>query len=226
MGTQNTKPDQDETANAQTQARIALYSAFWQLMDENSYAELTVARVAEQAKLEERQARLLFSNLAQIASAACKAIDDRVLAQLEQDLKDAGQADIHEKLLEGLIQRFEHYAGKRSQMKKLFQASTTHFSLGLVLGCHLGDVIDRLIYLCGDKSVGLKRILRIKGLCAVVMRTTSKWLEDDSPDLSKTLKTLDQELTKAAEWAVSLRVLHPEEVRADKTVFQEDENAR
>jgi hypothetical protein len=49
----------------------------------------------------------------------------------------------------------------------------------------------------------------------VFLKASAAWQRDDSPDLAKTLKTLDKDLKTAAEWAISLRVLLLEEGPVD-----------
>ena len=66
---------------------------------------------------------------------------------------------------------------------------------------------DRLLFLCGDEFTGWRRQARIKGIMAVLLRVRPVWQSDDTADLSLTLSSLDKELRRAAEWAVSLRVL-------------------
>jgi hypothetical protein len=56
-------------------------------------------------------------------------------------------------------------------------------------------------------------MLRVKGVCAVVMRVHSTWMADETADLSPTLKQIDSELERAREWAVSLNVLQQDEGR-------------
>ena len=98
-------------------------------------------------------------------------------------------------------------------MQALHIAVMRDLGLGLALLSQLMRSIDRLLELCGDESRGIKRMLRTKGVCAVVMRVRSIWMSDDTPDLAQTLKKIDIELEKAREWAVSLRVLSPDEGR-------------
>ena len=65
---------------------------------------------------------------------------------------------------------------------------------------------DRLS-LSGDDDIGWRRDMRVKGVAGVVMKTGSVWLKDDSADLSQTLNTVDKELRRAEDWAISLRLL-------------------
>ena len=66
---------------------------------------------------------------------------------------------------------------------------------------------DRLRSLSGDEVTGWRRHARIKGIMAVLLRVRPVWQSDDTADLSLTLSSLDKELRRAAEWAISFRVL-------------------
>ena len=44
------------------------------------------------------------------------------------------------------------------------------------------------------------------------MRVRPVWQEDHAADLGQTMKKLDDELKKACEWAISLRILSKDDV--------------
>ena len=149
---------------------------------------------------------------------ALQEIDDGVLAQSAADFADDENASMHEKLLEGLTQRFEAYADKRLALQSVAKACLRQPTLGLMLATNLESFVDRLLSLCGDNVSGFTRTARLKGVCGVFLKASTAWQRDDSPDLAKTLKTLDRDLKTAAEWAISLRVLLPEEGSAGEGV--------
>ncbi len=66
---------------------------------------------------------------------------------------------------------------------------------------------DRLLSLCGDHVTGWRRQARINGIMAVLMQVRPVWQSDKTTDLALTVSSLDKELRRAAEWAVSFRVL-------------------
>ena len=84
-------------------------------------------------------------------------------------------------------------------------------ALGMALVLQLQQTIGKLLGLSGDRSSGLIRMARIKGVFAVVLRVRKTWLDDHTADLSQTLNMLDKSLRDAQEWAVSLRVLGADE---------------
>ena len=191
--------------------RAQLANELWSALQTTPFADLTLSQLADEAGLETESAGL--ASMTDLACFAVAQIEEQALAETENDFLDASDASIQEKLLEGLIHRFECFTPKRHQMQALYMAAMRDLGLGLALLNQLMRSIDRLLELCGDESRGIKRMIRIKGVCAVVMRVRSIWMSDDTPDLAQTLKKIDIELEKAREWAVSLRVLSPDEGR-------------
>ena len=58
----------------------------------------------------------------------------------------------------------------------------------------------------GDPALGLKGMVRVKGVAGVFLATARIWMQDDSNDLAATMKMLDQRMLRAEEWGISLRV--------------------
>ena len=59
----------------------------------------------------------------------------------------------------------------------------------------------------GDTARGLKGVMRVKGVSGVFLVTARVWMKDDSNDLAATMKMLDQRMSQAKEWGISLRLL-------------------
>ena len=197
--------------------RSQLVEAFWAALQDRSFAELSLEMLAGEAGRDGQEhlaSPADMAGLADITDLACVAVamvDDQALAEIADDFNDAGDASVQEKLVEGLIHRFESFAPLKPQMQALHLACMRNPVLGMALGHQLLRAIDRLLRLCGDDSSGMKRMLRVKGVCAVVMRVRTTWMADETADLSQTLKQIDSELEKAREWAVSLKILEQDE---------------
>ena len=199
--------------------RGQLVEALWSALQERPFAELSLEMLAGDAGSEGQDHLAAASDMAGLADMtdlACVAVamvDEQALAEIADDFQDAGDASVQEKLVEGLIHRFETFTPLKPQMQALHLACMGNPILGMALGHQLLRAIDRLLRLCGDDSSGIKRMLRVKGVCAVVMRVRSTWMADETADLSRTLKQIDSELERAREWAVSLNVLQQDEGR-------------
>ncbi len=197
--------------------RSQLVEAFWAALRDCSFAELSLEMLAGEAGRDGQEhlaSPADMAGLADMTDLACVAVamvDDQALAEIADDFNDAGDASVQEKLVEGLIHRFESFAPLKPQMQALHLACMRNPVLGMALGHQLLRAIDRLLRLCGDDSSGIKRMLRVKGVCAVVMRVRPTWMADETADLSQTLKQIDSELEKAREWAVSLKILEQDE---------------
>ena len=191
--------------------KAALQEALWAALSHQDYVQISLPALAEDAGISHRRAVLVAGSVERVLLGALQEMDDAILAQCAEDFADDEQADIHEKLLEGLTQRFEAYADKRTGLHSVSKACPRQPALVILLSSNLYSFIDRLLMLCGDDEEGLKRMARIHGICGVVLKASTAWQRDDSPDLSKTIKVLDQDLKKAAEWAVSLRILAADE---------------
>lgn len=187
--------------------KSALQDALWARLAHQDYLQIGLSALAEDAGISDRQAVLVAGSVERVLLGALQEMDDAILAQCAEDFADDVQANIHEKLLEGLTQRLEAYADKRMGLHSISKACPRQPGLAIQLSANLYSFIDRLLILCGDDEEGLKKMARIHGICGVVLKVSTAWQNDDSPDLSKTIKVLDQDLKKAAEWAVSLRVL-------------------
>ena len=197
--------------------RSQLVEAFWAALQDRPFAELSLEMLAGEAGRDEQEHLANpadMAGLADITDLACVAVsmvDEQALAEIADDFNDAGDASVQEKLVEGLIHRFESFAPLKPQMQALHLACVRNPVLGMALGHQLLRAIDRLLRLCGDDSSGIKRMLRVKGVCAVVMRVRPTWMADETADLSQTLKQIDSELEKAREWAVSVKILEQDE---------------
>ncbi|MGB2485697.1 MAG: hypothetical protein ACPIDR_00805 [Candidatus Puniceispirillaceae bacterium] len=191
--------------------RAALQDALWSALAHQDYMQISLSALADAAGISHRQAVLVAGSVERVLLGALQEMDDAILAQCAEDFADDMQANVHEKLLEGLTQRFEAYADKRTGLHSISKACPRQPALAMQLSSNLYSFVDRLLILCGDDEGGLWKMARIHGICGVVLKASTAWQRDDSPDLSKTIKVLDQDLKKAAEWAVSLRVLAADE---------------
>ena len=191
--------------------KAALQDALWAALAYQDYLQIHLSALGDAAGINYRQAVLVAGSVERVLLGALQEMDDTILAQCAEDFADDMQANVHEKLLEGLTQRFETYADKRTALHSISQACPRQPTLFVQLYSNLYSFVDRLLILCGDDEEGLKKMARIHGICGVALKAGNAWQRDDSPDLSKTIKVLDQDLKKAAEWAVSLQVLTADE---------------
>lgn len=187
--------------------RQKLINCLWSELDMKSFRELTLDDLAQMARLTSGQAIIAGGSIEALLLSACAQIDEQALAESAADFEDDMKASFYEKLLEGLIHRFEIYAPYRRQMQVIHEAGQHNPRLGLRLAGQLATSIKRLLWICGDTDIGGKQLCRVAGICGVVLRIRPIWQKDETSDLSPTIKALDKELKNAAQWAMSFYIL-------------------
>lgn len=201
--TQTTSPPQPEGDNLDQM----LFAALWSALEQQPFSGLSIEALAAAAGVEAQMVYIRHADTASVLLAALRALDEDALAGAAADFADALDAPVQEKLLEGLISRFEIYAPYRVQMAAVHDAARRDPLLAACLLNRLSDTVDRLLSLCGDQATGWRRRARIKGVVAVLLRVRGIWQTDDTADLALTLRALDKEVQRAAEWAITLGVL-------------------
>ena len=189
--------------------------AFFRQLETETLASMTPETLAELAGCEVQAVIARGADAEQLACFVMEVLDRQALAESATDFSDAEDASVYEKILEGLIHRFEVLAPYRAGFEKLHQSCFMRPALGVKLALQLQTTIDRLLMLSGDDSAGIVRAARIKGVFAVLMRVRKTWIKDDTPDLSQTLNALDKSLRDAQEWALSLRVLSAQDAHQE-----------
>jgi len=133
-------------------------------------------------------------------------LDRQSLIETYNDIQDAGEVSIREKIIESLLHWFETYAPYRLQIDQLNRFALSHPDFALRLLGGLEALIRHILVMSGDQVVGLKGMMRVKGVAVVFLATARVWMKDDSNDLAATMKMLDQRMLQAEEWGISLRV--------------------
>ena len=184
-----------------------IVEAVFAALADRGFSDLDIAHIAERAGISANQLYLRAGGIIQLVCFALNWLDDKALAESDADFADAADASIYEKLLEGLIHRFEVFAPYKNGFSVLQSACMRRPDLAIAMICQLHQTVNRLLSLSGDDDIGWRRDMRVKGVAGVVMKTGSVWLKDDSADLSQTLNSVDKELRRAEDWAISLRLL-------------------
>lgn len=185
---------------------VALYDAAWALLANSKINQIEFNTIADMACVDRGLAAALTGGVRHLILAKMRELDDRSTLETYEDIQDAGEASIREKIIEGLLHRFEVYAPYRDQINQLNQSALSNPALAFRLLDDLGTVVRRILVMSGDPALGLKGRVRVKGVSGVYLATSRVWMKDDSKDLVATMKMLDQRMSQAEEWGISFRV--------------------
>jgi hypothetical protein len=158
----------------------------------------------------------LFPDLTLAVEQGLRDLDDAVMAQLADDFEADADAHPREKILEGLIARYETYAPYKPVIKALNKASVSNPMLGALLVTRLNMASKTILELSGVDTSGLKGMLRVKGLSGVALSCQRDWFNDGSADLAVTIRALDARLKQAESLALTLMIINPEQQEQEK----------
>ena len=167
------------------------------LNDNHDFADITIDMLAEKTKHDAKIIHRLFPNTIQIIDQGLRDLDDEIMTQFASDLAHDLDSNIRERILEGLMVRFEGCNPYKSAIKNLNKAAILNPPLANTLINRLSAASKTILELAGDDTAGATGILRIKGLAAVALAVQPDWLKDDTPDLSVTMRKLDQRFKQA-----------------------------
>ena len=135
----------------------ALFAALWSVLDQQPLRTVSLEQLADEAGLVLKDLYVRYADSDAVLMSALRALDASALHQSADDFADVPEASVHEKLLEGLISRFELYAPLRAQMKAVHSAALSNPVLAACLVARLADMLNRLLSLCGDDVTGWRR---------------------------------------------------------------------
>ena len=191
-------------------ARRKIGAAALELLNDHPLAALDLADIGVAAKVEEGLVRRLFPHPAAAVEKGITDLDESVMLSLADDFADDPEASHHDKILEGLIARYEAWRPYRKAIDHLNKASLRDPILGAILVMRLNQASERLLTIAGVDLAGINGMLRIKGLSGIALSCQREWMRDDSADMATTIRSLDQRLRQAEELAATLRIITPQ----------------
>ena len=185
---------------------VLLGDAAWTLLAKHKIDQIDFDAVADMAGVDRGIAGALSGSVQRLILTKMAELDRQSLMETYDDIQDAGAVSIREKIIESFLHWFETYAPYRRQIDQLSRSARSHPDLALRVFVGLESLIRHILAMSGDPALGFKGMVRVKGVAGVFLSTARVWMKDDSNDLAATMKMLDQRMSQAEEWGVSLRI--------------------
>jgi AcrR family transcriptional regulator len=158
---------------------------------EGRWRDLSLAEIAEAAKLPYAEVYRLFSSKQAILSAYSADIDAKVLAGQAADLVSEPARD---RLFDVIMRRLDALRPNKAGLATIAQDTARDPMLAVCGGCRLRRSMAAMLEAADLSAEGLRGTLRVKGLAAVYLATLRIWFRDDSEDMGKTMAKLDSAL--------------------------------
>ena len=210
---------------AQTEIMDRLANAAWTQLADTTPRQLHIDDIAAAAGIPTAAARAVTGSITTLILHQLTTLDRQAVLESLTDIEEAGEVSVRDKIVEGLMHRFEVYAPYRQQIAQLDRAARRDPTLGLRLLDSLAQAMRMLLRMAGDDLSGLGGEARVRGVAFVAMQVARVWQDDDAPELSATLKAIDTRLGRAEEWGRTLRVLRDYMVAGEAEDMAYDHNA-
>ncbi len=130
-------------------------------------------------------------------TAILKAFLDRLDDALWKGDLPAGEERARDRLFDVVMRRFDSMQPHKAAVRAIVKGSAADPWMLLCGGPHLFQTAALMLEVAGISASGPLGRLKTKGLAVVYLSVLRVWLQDDSPDMARTMATLDRSLRRA-----------------------------
>ena len=183
---------------AKTAIRDQIIDATLGLAGDEGWRMVSIATICEKTKIDKAAFYREFDHPAAVIAAYSRRVSADILVTAGPFSEDDSPRD---RLFDVLMQRFDLAVKHKSGLKAVLESAPFDPALGLTLACMLPTAMRRTLTAADIDTHGPLGLIRIKGLAAIYLSTLRIWINDDSPDMAKTMAHLDKALAKAEKLA-------------------------
>ncbi len=178
------------------------------LAAEKGWENVTLHNIAEEIKAPLHELHEYFEDRFDVLTAYSRMIDRKVLENAGTPTGTPGQeTPPRDNLFDVLMERFDILNENREGTIALLRSCRCDPKQAIISLPHLGRSMSWMLDAAGIATTGLSGALKIAGLTGLYLKTLRTWMEDDSPDMAKTMAALDQNLNHAEQFGNTLNIL-------------------
>jgi AcrR family transcriptional regulator len=162
------------------------------LAAERSWSRLALADIAAAANLGLIDLYRRFSSKSAILRAFSRRIDAATIA-----VPTEAEGIPRDRLFEVLMRRLDLLTPYKPGLRRIAHEACRGRIDALALACHLPRTLAWMLEAAGVSASGIKGAVRIRLLGLAYLATMRVWLEDDTPDLARTMAALDRALRRS-----------------------------
>lgn len=169
-----------------------IIDAAFALAAERGWRDLSLAEIAEAAKLPLSTVYPIFASKQAILDGFSRGVDAEMLAEGVEET----ELPARDRLFDMIMRRFDALQPHKEALGAILQDQLCD---PLTACCGLGRLrrsMAATLEAAGFSTTGCRGVVRIKGLSAVYLSTIRVWLRDDSEDMAKTMAHLDKRLSR------------------------------
>jgi len=176
-----------------TNIDTVIVNAAFALAAEFGWARMSIGDIAEKANLSEVTVRTRYPAKALLLNEFMRHIDDLVLAQNAPF--DEFDSD-RDRIFEILMLRFEAMQPYKESLRQIARDLPKNPISAIANGPSAALSMAKMLAAANQTANGLLGIAHAHGLLVAWLATARVWLQDDSPDMTRTMAALDRNLRR------------------------------
>lgn len=179
--------------------------ALMRLAARRPWDEIELGDIATEAGLSLLKLRALFPSKLAMLGGLTRMVDDAVLADISDDL--AGEP-VRERLFDLVMRRLDALAPYKPALRRIAPIIRRD---PLTLAALNRGALNSWRYMLASAGIATEDslgALRVQGAVLLMARVSDVWLDDDEPDLSRTMARLDRELKTAGQIMARVEDVH------------------
>lgn len=179
--------------------RRLVVAALFKLAAERSWDEIELGDIATEAGVSLAALRNLFPSKLAILGGLTRIVDEAVLAGASDEL---AAEPARERMFDLVMRRLDALTPYKAGLRRVVRAVRRD---PLTLAALNRASVNSWRYMLASAGIPTEDALgpvRVQGAVLLMARVAETWLEDDEPELSRTMARLDREL-KTAGWVLS-----------------------
>ena len=173
-------------------ARDRVIDAALRLAETRSWSRLSLTEIAEEAGLSLADLHRHFASKNEILESFFRSIDQATLAETER-----ARGGTRDRLFDVIMSRFDALTPRREAILGILNDWRSNPVQALSMLPGFWNSLAWMLEAAGAPAWGLKGLLLRKGLAVVYVNAFRAWIDDDSPNLEKTMTALDAGLRYA-----------------------------
>lgn len=167
--------------------------------------EIELGDIAAESGLSLLKLRGLFPSKLAMLGGLTRMVDDAVLAEISDEL---ASEPVKERLFDLVMRRLDALAPYKTALRRIIPVLRRD---PLTLAALNRGAVNSWRYMLASAGIPTEDALgalRVQGAVLLMARVADVWLEDDEPDLSKTMARLDRELKSAGQIMSRIEDVH------------------
>ncbi len=189
-----------------------LCEAYFSILDKNMTSLVSLDQLCVEAKISKDEVEKILSNNSTdykifFLKILISKVDGEVLTELEADIFDDNISSTYDKILEGLILRFEKYVKYREPFKILSKSSKQKIKVFFNVFRENYNFSSNLLTLIeDDQNCGIKT-LKCFALNAVFTKCLDIFLKDENKDIEVVMRYLDKYLSDVKDLGIFVGII-------------------